>query len=33
VGRENAISFLKNAFPVKLPGVKIITTTEIEIQI
>jgi hypothetical protein len=33
VGREYAISFLKNAFPVKFPGIKIIPTTETEINV
>jgi hypothetical protein len=32
VGKEDAISFLKDAFPVKLPGIKIIPTTETEIK-
>jgi hypothetical protein len=32
VGREDAISFLKDAFPVKFPGIKIIPTTETEIK-
>jgi hypothetical protein len=30
VGREGAISFLKAAFPVKFPRIKIIATTEYE---
>jgi Notch-like protein len=32
VRREAAISFLKNAFPVKFPGIKIIPTTKTEIK-
>jgi hypothetical protein len=32
VGREDAISFLKDAFPVKFLGIKIIPTTETEIK-
>jgi hypothetical protein len=31
VGREDAISFLKDAFPVKFRGIKIIPITETEI--
>jgi hypothetical protein len=30
--RGDDISFLKEAFPIKLPGVKIISTTETEIK-
>jgi hypothetical protein len=33
VGREDAISFLKDAFPVKCLGIKIIPTTETEIKV
>jgi hypothetical protein len=32
VGREDTTSFLKYAFPTKLPGIKIILTTETEIK-
>jgi hypothetical protein len=32
VGREDAVSFLKAAFPVKYPGIKIIRTTETEMK-
>jgi hypothetical protein len=32
VGREDAISFLKDGFPVKFPSIKIIPTTETEIK-
>jgi hypothetical protein len=32
VGREDAVSFLKAAFPVKFPGIKIIPTTETEMK-
>jgi hypothetical protein len=32
VGKEDAISFLKDAFPVKFPGIEIIPTTETEIK-
>jgi hypothetical protein len=32
MGKEDAISFLKNAFPVKLPDIKIIPTTDTEIK-
>jgi hypothetical protein len=32
VGREDSISFLKDAFPVKLPGIDITPTTETEIS-
>jgi hypothetical protein len=32
-GREDAISFLKAAFPVKFPGIKTIPITETEIKI
>jgi hypothetical protein len=31
MGKEDAISFLKDAFPVKFPDIKIIPTTETEI--
>jgi hypothetical protein len=31
MGREGAISFLRDSFPVKFPGIKIIPTTETEI--
>jgi hypothetical protein len=31
MGKEGAISFLKNAFPVKFPGIKIIPATETEL--
>jgi hypothetical protein len=32
VGREDGISFLKDAFPVKFSGIKIVPTTETEIK-
>jgi hypothetical protein len=32
IGKEDAISFLKDAFPVKFPDIKIIPTTESEIK-
>jgi hypothetical protein len=32
LGREDAISFLKDAFPIKFPVLKIIPTTETEIK-
>jgi hypothetical protein len=32
MGKEDAISFLKDVFPVKFPDIKIIPTTEIEIK-
>jgi hypothetical protein len=31
-GKEDTILFLKDAFPVKLPGINIIPTTEIGIK-
>jgi hypothetical protein len=31
-GREDAVSFLKAAFPGKFPGIKIIPTTETEME-
>jgi hypothetical protein len=33
MGKEDTISFLKDAFPVKFPDIKIIPTTETEIKI
>jgi hypothetical protein len=33
LGREDVISFLKDAFPVKYPGIKIIPNTETEINV
>jgi hypothetical protein len=33
VGKEDVISFLEDAFPVKFSGIKIISTTEPEIKI
>jgi hypothetical protein len=33
MGNEDTISFLKDAFPVKFPDIKIIPTTETEIKI
>jgi hypothetical protein len=32
VGREDAVSFLKAAFPVKFPCINIISTTETEMK-
>jgi hypothetical protein len=32
VGREDAVSFLKAAFPVKFPNINIIPTTETEMK-
>jgi hypothetical protein len=32
MGKDGAISFLKDAFPVKFPGIKIIPTTETEVK-
>jgi hypothetical protein len=32
MGKEDAISFLKDAFPVKFPDMKILPTTETEIK-
>jgi hypothetical protein len=32
MGKDGAISFLKDAFPAKFPGIKIIPTTETEIK-
>jgi hypothetical protein len=32
IGNEDAISFSKDAFPVQLPGTKIISNTETEVK-
>jgi hypothetical protein len=33
MGKEDAVSFLKDAFPVKLPSIEIIPTTKNEIKV
>jgi hypothetical protein len=33
MGKKNAISFLKDAFPAKFPDIKIFSTTETKIKL